>query len=73
MDLEIMFTNCAAGPGWRTAIMLFQADEIDWDENTGNVKARGHVYFQNFDRNERLWCDHLEYNTDRRRPANSTT
>jgi LPS-assembly protein len=44
--------------------MLFQADEIDWDENTGEVQARGNVYFQHFDRNERLWCDHLEYNTD---------
>ncbi len=43
--------------------MLFQADEIDYDENTGVVKARGNVYFQHFDRNERLWCDHLDYDT----------
>jgi len=45
-------------------VMLFQADEIDWNENTGDVEARGNVYFQNFDRNERLWCSHLTYNTE---------
>jgi len=44
--------------------MLFRADEIDWDEDTGDVNARGHVYFRNFDKNEQIWADHLEYNTE---------
>ena len=44
--------------------MLFRADEIDFDENTGDVQARGHVYYRNFDKNEQIWADHLEYNTE---------
>ena len=34
--------------------IIFQADEIDWNGETHIMNARGHVYFQNFDRNERL-------------------
>jgi LPS-assembly protein len=45
------------------AKMLFRADEIEWDESTGDVRATGHVYFRDFDRNEQIWCDHLDYNT----------
>jgi LPS-assembly protein len=43
--------------------MLFRADDIEWDESTGDLHATGHVYFRNFDRNEQIWADHLEYNT----------
>ena len=43
--------------------MIFEADEIDWNVETHEMTARGHVYFQNFVSNERIWCDHLEYNT----------
>ncbi len=43
--------------------MLFRADDIEWDESTGDVHATGHVYFRDFDRNEQIWCDHLDYNT----------
>ncbi|MGB7721893.1 MAG: LPS assembly protein LptD, partial [Bryobacteraceae bacterium] len=45
------------------AKMLFRADDIEWDESTGDVRATGHVYFRDFDRNEQIWCDHLDYNT----------
>ncbi len=44
--------------------MVFQADEIDWNGETHDLKARGHVYYQNYDRNERIWCDSLDYNTE---------
>jgi LPS-assembly protein len=44
--------------------MLLQADEIDYDEDTGDLKARGSVYFHSFARNEQLWADRVEYNTD---------
>jgi len=44
--------------------LLFRADEIDYDRDTGDLKARGHVFYHNFDRNLRIWCDHLEYSTD---------
>ena len=43
--------------------MLFRADEIDYNEDTGDVQARGNVYFEQFERNEKIWADHLEYNT----------
>ncbi len=43
--------------------MLFRADEIDYNDDTGDVEARGSVYFELFERNDKIWCDHLEYNT----------
>ncbi len=43
--------------------MLFRADEMDYNEDTGDVQARGNVYFEQFERNEKIWADHLEYNT----------
>ena len=45
-------------------VMLIRADEIDYDEETGELTARGNVYFHQFERNEQLWCDEMEYNTD---------
>ena len=46
------------------ATMLVRADEIDYDGDSGDVKARGNVYFHQFARNEQLWADRVEYNTD---------
>ena len=46
------------------SVMLIRADAIDWDESTGDVKASGHVYYRNFDKNEQIWADHLDYNTE---------
>ncbi|HUE22694.1 MAG TPA: LPS assembly protein LptD [Bryobacteraceae bacterium] len=43
--------------------MLFRADEMDYNEDTGEVQARGNVYFEQFERNEKIWCDHVDYNT----------
>lgn len=43
--------------------MLFRADEIDYNDDTGDVSARGNVYFEQFERNEKIWAGHLEYNT----------
>lgn len=43
--------------------MLFRADSIDYNEETGDVQASGSVYFEQFERNEKIWADHLEYNT----------
>ncbi len=42
--------------------MLFRADEIDYNEQTGDVNARGNIYFRNSERNEQIWADRLEYN-----------
>jgi LPS-assembly protein len=38
------------------------ADEIDYDEDTGEAEARGHVYFENFIEGDKLHCDHGKYN-----------
>jgi LPS-assembly protein len=42
----------------------FKADEADFDENTGDFKANGHIYYRNYDQDEILYCDSAEYNTD---------
>jgi LPS-assembly protein len=44
-------------------VMLFRADELDYNDDTGDVQARGNIYFEQFERNEKIWCDHLQYNT----------
>ncbi len=38
------------------------ADEIDYDEDTGEAEARGHVYFENFIEGDKLRCDRGKYN-----------
>ena len=44
--------------------MLFRGDVIEYDEDTGDINANGHVYFKDFDKNEQIWCSRLEYNTE---------
>ena len=44
--------------------MLFRADEIDFDQDSGDVRASGHVFFHNFAKNMKMWAGHLTYNTD---------
>ena len=45
----------------------FRADEAEYDENTHVFKARGNVYYRNYERNEEIYCDTAEYNTDTQR------
>jgi LPS-assembly protein len=47
-----------------TSNMLFRANEIEYDESTGDIRAQGNVYFKHFDKNEQLWASRLEYNTE---------
>jgi len=44
-----------------TAEMRVQADEIDYDQETGYTEARGHVLFEHFEWGERLEADRVEY------------
>ncbi len=46
------------------ALMILKADEVDLNEETHDAEARGHVYFQHFERNEILVCARAEYNTE---------
>ena len=42
-----------------SAAYLVRADEIEYDDDTREVVAHGHVYFHSFERNEQLWCDQI--------------
>lgn len=44
--------------------MLFRANEIEYDEKTGDLKAQGNVYFKHYEKNEQLWASRAEYNTE---------
>lgn len=44
--------------------LLVKADDITYNEDTGDLRAVGHVYYHNFERNEQLWADRVDYNTD---------
>lgn len=46
------------------ATMFVKADEADWDEDTHMLNARGHVYYHDFEKNEQIWCDEMDYNAE---------
>ena len=46
------------------AKVLFRGDEIEYDDETGDLRAKGHVYFHDFEKNEQIWASRLEYNTE---------
>src|SRR5580704_16490547 len=39
-----------------------EADEVDYDEDTSIVEARGHVRFENYLEGDKIECDHGTYN-----------
>ncbi len=43
--------------------LLFRADEIIYDKDTGEIHASGHVYYRNFERNTQIWASRVEYRT----------
>jgi LPS-assembly protein len=45
-----------------TSDMQLKADEVDYDADTGDAHARGHVHFEHFVRGEKLDCDSADYN-----------
>ena len=45
--------------------MMFRADNITYDQLTEDMHAEGHVYFYNFVNKERLWCDKVDYHTEK--------
>jgi len=45
-----------------TADRKLEADEVDYDEDTSVVQARGHVRFINYLEGDKLECDHGTYN-----------
>jgi LPS-assembly protein len=47
--------------------LLVRADEIEYNEETGDVRAHGNVYYHNFVKKEQLWAERVDYNTDSER------
>lgn len=47
-----------------TTETMIQADEIDYDEDTGEAILRGHVRFEHFYNGDKVECDHAVYNLD---------
>jgi LPS-assembly protein len=45
-----------------TTELRLSADELDYDEETGEAEARGQVHFLDFERGQELWADKVEYN-----------
>ena len=50
-----------------TTEMVFRADEIDYNRDTGYLEARGRVQFEHFLGGEKLNCDKVEYNVEEQR------
>jgi LPS-assembly protein len=44
---------------------MFRADTIVYNSETEDLHAEGHVYYDNFARNEKIWCDRLDYHTEK--------
>jgi LPS-assembly protein len=45
--------------------MMLRADRIAYDGDTEDLHAEGHVYLYNFGRNEKIWCNKLDYHTEK--------
>ena len=45
--------------------MLFRADDIVYDGDTEDLHAEGHVYYWNIAKSEYIWCDKLDYHTEK--------
>ena len=44
--------------------LLFRAQEIDYDQDTGDLVAAGDVYYHNFLSRTEIWASRVEYNTE---------
>jgi LPS-assembly protein len=47
-----------------TSDSLLTADEVDYNDDTKDAVARGHVHFEHYVNGDIMDCDHAEYNTD---------
>lgn len=47
-----------------TVDMKFTADEVDYDQDSGDAEFRGHVTYENYTEGNKLYCDHGKYNVN---------
>ncbi len=52
------------GMEMENSTLFVKAQEADYDEATHMLRARGSVYYHDFEKNEQIWCDEMEYNTE---------
>jgi len=71
-DINISFGTQEIEEGnifhWRVKVVfetreaILKADEVDYNQETGEAQARGNVYFKHFEGNEELWAERVDYN-----------
>lgn len=47
-----------------TSDSVLTADEVDYNDDTADAAARGHVHFEDYSNGDIIDCDHAEYNLD---------
>ena len=71
--VDVSATNQSTDGPWRhlrgavrleTSESLLTADEVDYNDETKDAQARGHVHFEHYVKGDKLDCDHAEYNID---------
>lgn len=72
-DLNVTATTQEVEGPWRhlrgnvkleTLEMLLEADQVDYNAESGEAHARGSVKFQHFYNGDKIECDHADYNLD---------
>jgi LPS-assembly protein len=51
----------------QTATMLIRANQIEYDTDSGEIKASGNVYFKHFEKNEQIWASRVDYDTEEKK------
>lgn len=62
-EVEGDWTHLKGAAELRLPGMILRADEIDYNSHTGYTEARGNVYYENFERKEKIWATRVEYFT----------
>lgn len=62
-EMEGDWTHLQGAAELRAEGMILRADEIDYNRATGYTEARGNVYYENFERREKIWATRAEYFT----------
>lgn len=62
-EIEGPWTHLKGASELRMPGMVLRADEIDYNSETGYAEARGNVYYENFERKEKIWATRVEYFT----------
>lgn len=62
-EIKGEWTHLKGAAELRSPGMILRADEIDYNSETGYAEARGNVYYENYERREKIWATRVEYYT----------